>query len=297
MRSARVRDTSIFVTNTRWPLMSFARRSQARECGLLGQNILGTGFSFDLHIQLGAGAFVCGEETALMSSIEGRVGEPQPRPPFPAEQGLWGQPTNINNVKTWASVPHDFQPWRGLVCAVGDREQQRDDDLLAGRQDQQHRPGRSADGRHAAAHDLRHRRRRSPTGKKFKAVQTGGPSGGCIPESLLDLPLDYENLTGAGSMMGSGGMIVMDEKTCMVDVARYFPGLHQVRIVRQVHSPAGKARARCTRFSPGITTGKGEEGDIELLEEMGTAIKDGSLCGLGKTAPNPVLSTDSLFPR
>jgi NADH-quinone oxidoreductase subunit F len=267
--------------------------AQAHECGLLGQNILGTGFDFDLHIQLGAGAFVCGEETALMASIEGRVGEPQPRPPFPAQSGLWRHPTNINNVKTWASVPYIVNHGSDWYAQLGNEKSKGTTVFsLVGK------INNTGLVEVPLGVTLRHMIFEIgggvPDGKKFKAVQTGGPSGGCIPESLLDLPLDYENLTAAGSMMGSGGMIVMDEKTCMVDVARYFLDFTKFE-------SCGKCLAcrEGTRQMHGvltrITTGNGEEGDIELLEEMGTAIKDGSLCGLGRTAPNPVLSTIRYF--
>ncbi len=266
---------------------------QAEEYGLLGKNILGTGFNFDLKIQLGAGAFVCGEETAMMASIEGRVGEPQPRPPFPAEKGLWGKPTNINNTKTWAIVPHVIANGANWYAQLGNEKSKGTTIFsLVGK------INNTGLVEVPLGTSLRHMINDIgggiPDGKSFKAVQTGGPSGGCIPEKLLDLPLDYENLTAAGSMMGSGGMIVMDESTCMVNIAQYFLNFTKFEScgkctacregIRQMH-------AVLTR----ITKGEGQEGDIELLEEMGAAVKDGALCGLGKSAPNPVLSTIRYF--
>ena len=267
--------------------------AQAREHGLLGQNVLGTGLNLDLYIQLGAGAFVCGEETALMASIEGRIGEPWPRPPYPSERGLWGKPTNINNTKTWASVPHIINNGAEWYAKLG-TEKARGTTVfsLVGK----------INNTGLVEVPLGTPLRKMifdigggiPKGKKFKAVQTGGPSGGCLPESLLDLPLEYDALNAAGSMMGSGGMIVMDEDTCMVDVARYFLDFTKFEScgkcvacregVLQMHSVLSD-----------IVGGKGREGDIELLEQMGQAIKDGSFCGLGKTAPNPVLSTIRYF--
>ena len=195
--------------------------TQARACGLLGPNILGSGFSFDIQIQLGAGAFVCGEETALIASIEGRVGEPMPRPPFPAQRGLWGQPTTINNTKTWATVPHILSRGADWYAQLGSGKSKGTTVFsLVGK------INNTGLVEVPLGVTLRHMifdiGGGVSKGKKFKAVQTGGPSGGCLPESLLDLPVDFENLAAAGSIMGSGGMIVMDEKTCMVDVARYF---------------------------------------------------------------------------
>ncbi len=266
---------------------------QAEEYGLLGKNILGSGFDFDLRIQLGAGAFVCGEETAMMASIEGRVGEPNPRPPFPAERGLWGKPTNINNTKTWATVSHIINDGAEWYAKLGNEKSKGTTIFsLVGK----------INNTGLVEVPLGISLRRMiydigggvSSGRKFKAVQTGGPSGGCIPEKLLDLPLDYENLMAAGSMMGSGGMIVMDEDNCMVDVARYFLDFTKFEScgkctacregIRQMHA-----------ILANITTGEGREGDIELLQEMGAAIQDGALCALGRTAPNPVLSTIRYF--
>ena len=266
---------------------------QAQECGLLGKNILGSGFNFDIKVQLGAGAFVCGEETALLASIEGRTGEPMPRPPFPAQRGLFGKPTNINNTKTWATVPHILNRGADWYAGLGGEKSKGTTIFsLVGK------INNTGLVEVPLGVTLRHMifdiGGGVAGGKKFKAVQTGGPSGGCLPESLLDLPVDYENLAAAGSIMGSGGMIVMDEKSCMVDVARYFLDFTKFESCGKcVACREGnwQMHAILTR----ITTGKGEEGDIELLQEMGTAITDGSLCGLGKTAPNPVLSTIRYF--
>ncbi|HEX9075095.1 MAG TPA: NADH-quinone oxidoreductase subunit NuoF, partial [Anaerolineae bacterium] len=266
---------------------------QAREYGFLGQNILGSDFNFDIQIQLGAGAFVCGEETALMASIEGRVGEPHPRPPFPAQKGLWGKPTNINNTKSWATVPHIITNGAAWYAKLGGEKSKGTTIFsLVGK----------INNTGLVEVPLGITLRRMiydigggvPGGKKFKAVQTGGPSGGCIPESMLDLPLDYENLTAAGSMMGSGGMIVMDEETCMVDVARYFLDFTKFESCGKCVACREGIR-QMQAILARITAGEGEEGDIELLQEMGAAIQDGALCGLGKTAPNPVLSTIRYF--
>jgi NADH-quinone oxidoreductase subunit F len=267
---------------------------QAEEYGLLGKNILGSKFDFNLHIQLGAGAFVCGEETAMMASIEGRVGEPMPRPPFPAESGLWGKPTNINNTKTWATVSHIINNGADWYAKLGNEKSKGTTIFsLVGKINNTGlvEVPLGVTVRHMV-YDIGGG---VSGGKKFKAVQTGGPSGGCIPDQLLDLPLDYENLTAAGSMMGSGGMIVMDEDTCMVNIAKYFLDFTKFEScgkctacregIRQMHG-----------ILSNITQGEGKEGDIELLQEMGAAIKDGALCGLGKTAPNPVLSTLRYFP-
>ncbi len=266
---------------------------QAEDYGLLGKNILGSKFNFVLHVQLGAGAFVCGEETALMASIEGRVGEPMPRPPFPAEKGLWGKPTNINNVKSWSLVPIIISEGAENFAKIGTEKSKGTTIFsLVGK------INNTGLVEVPMGVTLRHMvydiGGGISKGKKFKALQTGGPSGGCIPDSLLDLQLDYENLNAAGSMMGSGGMIVMDEDTCMVNIAQYFLDFTKFEScgkctacregVSQMHAILDK-----------ITTGKGEEGDIELLQEMGTAIQDGSLCALGRTAPNPVLSTIRYF--
>jgi NADH-quinone oxidoreductase subunit F len=266
---------------------------QAREYGLLGENILDSGFSFDVEIQLGAGAFVCGEETALMASIEGRIGEPRPRPPYPAQAGLWGMPTNINNVKTWAWVPHIINHGADWFAGMG-TEKSKGTTIFSV-------VGKIKNtGLVEVPMGITLRRLIEDigggvsNGSKLKAVQTGGPSGGCIPESMWHLPVDYDSLREAGSIMGSGGMIVMDENTCMVDIARYFLNFTKF-----------ESCGKCTACREGvqrmyevldyITRGYGEEGDIQLLEEIGQAVKAGSLCGLGQTAPNPVLTTIRYF--
>ncbi len=266
---------------------------QAEEYGLLGKNILGSGFDFDLRIQLGAGAFVCGEETAMMASIEGRVGEPNPRPPFPAERGLWGKPTNINNTKTWATVSHIINNGAEWYAKLGNEKSKGTTIFsLVGK------INNTGLVEVPLGINLRHMiydiGGGVSSGRKFKAVQTGGPSGGCIPEKLLDLPLDYENLMAAGSMMGSGGMIVMDEDNCMVDVARYFLDFTKFESCGKCTACREGIRQMHTILA-NITKGEGREGDIELLQEMGAAIQDGALCALGKTAPNPVLSTIRYF--
>jgi NADH-quinone oxidoreductase subunit F len=266
---------------------------QAQECGLLGQNILGSGFNFDIKVQLGAGAFVCGEETALLASIEGRTGEPMPRPPFPAQRGLWGKPTNINNTKTWATVPHILKRGADWYAKLGGEKSKGTTIFsLVGK------INNTGLVEVPLGVTLRHMifdiGGGVANGKTFKAVQTGGPSGGCLPESLLDLPVDYENLAAAGSIMGSGGMIVMDEKSCMVDVARYFLDFTKFESCGKCVA-CREGNRQMQAILTRITEGRGEEGDIELLQEMGTAIADGSLCGLGKTSPNPVLSTIRYF--
>jgi len=266
---------------------------QAREYGLLGEDILGTEFDFEVSVHRGAGAFVCGEETSLIASLEGRPPEPRIRPPFPAQSGLWGKPTNINNVETWANVPEIINRGASWYSQLGtDTSKGTKVFSLVGKV--------KNTGLIEVPMGITLRKIIYDIGggiledKKFKAVQTGGPSGGCIPEELLDLPIDYERLTEVGSIMGSGGMIVMDEDTCMVDVARYF-----VDFLR------GESCGKCTscreglesmyQILTGICEGKGKEDDVELLEELGIAIKDGSMCALGGTAANPVLSTIRYF--
>jgi len=267
---------------------------QAREFGLLGENILGSGFNFDVVIQLGAGAFVCGEETALIASIEGRVGEPRARPPYPAQSGLWGQPTNINNVKTWAWVPHIINNGAEWFSQMGTEKSK--GTTIFSIVGKIKNTGLVEVPMGISLRDLIEQigGGASDEKKKLKAVQTGGPSGGCIPESMWHLPVDYDSLREAGSMMGSGGMIVTDESTCMVDMARYFLNFSQFE-------SCGKCIAcregvkRMYEIIDYITRGYGREGDIELLEEVGQAVKAGSLCGLGQTAPNPVLTTIRYF--
>ena len=266
---------------------------QAREIGFLGENILGSGFSFDIDIQLGAGAFVCGEETALMASIEGRIGEPTTRPPYPAESGLWGEPTNINNTKTWVWVSHIINNGADWFSQIGTEKSK--GTTIFSVVGKVNNTGLIEVPMGITLRDLIEGIGGGvPDGKKLKAVQTGGPSGGCIPESLFHLPVDYDSLREAGSIMGSGGMIVLDESSCMVDVARYFLNFCKFE-------SCGKCTAcregvkRMYEILDYITRGYGQEGDIEQLEELAQAVKIGSLCGLGQTAPNPVLTTIRYF--
>jgi len=266
---------------------------QAKEYGLLGENIFDTDFSFDIHIKQGAGAFVCGEETSLMASIEGRPPEPTQRPPYPAESGLWGKPTNINNVETWATVPPIINRGSAWFSSIGTESSKGTKVFsLVGKINN---TGLVEVPMGISLREIIYDIGGGiPKNKKFKAVQTGGPSGGCIPSSLLDLPVDYEELTKAGSIMGSGGMIVMDEETCVVDVAKYF-------IEFTNDESCGKC-ASCREGSGAlldilkkICRGEGEESDLELLKDISEAVKNGSMCGLGQTLPNPVLSTLKYF--
>jgi NADH:ubiquinone oxidoreductase subunit F (NADH-binding)/(2Fe-2S) ferredoxin/Pyruvate/2-oxoacid:ferredoxin oxidoreductase delta subunit len=267
--------------------------TQARKAGLLGKNILGSGFSFDVEIAKGGGAFVCGESTALISSIEGRVGEPRSKQIHTVEKGLWGKPTNLNNVETWANVPLIINKGSKWFSSIGTEKSKGTKifslvgkvkntglvevpmgitlkeiifDIGGGQQD----------------------------GRKIKAVQTGGPSGGCIPASLFDLAVDFDSLTKVGSMMGSGGMIVMDEGTCMVDVAKYFVHFLQEESCGKC-LPCREGLKRMGEILDRITEGKGNDEDLSLLEELAEVVADTSLCGLGKTAPNPVLSALRYF--
>ena len=267
--------------------------SQAREKGFLGENIFGSGFNFDLRIKAGAGAFVCGEETALIASLEGERGMPRLKPPFPAEKGYWQKPTNINNVETYANVAWIIVNGGAAFGSMG-TEKSKGTKVFA-------LAGKIKKGGLVEV----------PMGlplkdviftigggikedKEFKAVQMGGPSGGCIPSSLIDTPVDYENINKTGAIVGSGGMIVMDETTCMVDMARYF-----LDFTRK--ESCGKCNycrigtKRMLEILERITKGEGKDGDIELLEELSEKIKDGSMCGLGQTAPNPVLTTLKYF--
>jgi NADH:ubiquinone oxidoreductase subunit F (NADH-binding)/(2Fe-2S) ferredoxin len=266
---------------------------QAREYGLLGKDILDSGFNFDLEIQLGAGAFVCGEETALMASIEGRVGEPRARPPYPAQSGLWGKPTNINNTKTWSWVPHIINNGADWFAEMGTENSKGTTIFsLVGKIKN---TGLVEVPMGISIRDLIENIGGGVSnGNKLKAVQTGGPSGGCIPESLWHLPVDYDSLQEAGSIMGSGGMIVMDENTCMVDMARYFLDFSKFESCGKCTACREGVR-RMYEILDYITRGYGQEGDIELLEELGQAVKTASLCGLGQTAPNPVLTTIRYF--
>lgn len=261
---------------------------QAREYGLLGKNIFGTDFNFDIKIFRGAGAFVCGEETSLIASIEGRPAEPRQRPPFPAQYGLWGKPTNINNVETWANVPVIINWGAKWFSEIG-TETCRGTKVfsLAGNINNA--------GLVEVPMGITLREMVYDIGggipyeKKFKAVQIGGPSGGFIPSELLDLQVDYERLTEAGAIMGSGGMVVLDEDTCMVDIAKYFLRFTNDESCGRCNSCREGSEALLEILNK-ISNGEGEEGDIIFLEELGQAIKDASLCGLGQTLPNPVLS-------
>lgn len=266
---------------------------QARQLGLLGENILGSGFSFDVEIVRGAGAFVCGEETALIASIEGKQGRPRPRPPYPAESGLWGKPTNINNVETWANVSPIIMRGAEWYSSLGtERSKGTKVFSLVGKV--------KNTGLIEVQMGMTLREIIYDIGggvlkdRKLKAVQTGGPSGGCIPASLIDLPVDYEELSRAGSIMGSGGLIVMDEDTCMVDVAYYFVSFLEEESCGKC-APCREGLTRMKEILGRIVEGKGKRGDIELLEAVANVVKDASLCGLGATAPNPVLSTLRYF--
>ncbi len=266
---------------------------KAREYGFLGNDILGSGFSFDIKISMGAGAFVCGEETALIASIQGGRGIPRQRPPFPAKRGLWDRPTNINNVETWANVPLIMAKGASWYSKIGTEKSKGTKIFsLVGKINNtglvEVPLGMTL---REIVYDIGGG---IPNGKRFKAVQTGGPSGGCIPSSLLDLPIDYESLTEAGSIMGSGGMIVMDEDTCMVDIARYYTSFLNDESCGKCLS-CRKGTQRMLEILTDISEGKGKEDDIALLEELAFVIKDTSLCGLGQTAPNPILSTIRYF--
>jgi NADH-quinone oxidoreductase subunit F len=267
--------------------------SQAEEYGFIGSNILGSNFNFHIKIKEGAGAFVCGEETALIASIEGRRGMPSTRPPYPAISGLWGKPTIINNVETLASISLIFQndsKWfsqYGTGTSMGTKTF-----ALAGKV--QHTGLIEVPLGITLREIIFDIGGGPPEERNFKAVQTGGPSGGCIPESLLDTPIDYDSLKKAGAIMGSGGMIVMDDRTCMVDVARYFLDFTQKESCGEC-VPCRLGTKQMLDILTDITEGKGRPGDIELLEELAQGIKLGSLCGLGQTAPNPVLTTIRYF--
>ena len=266
---------------------------QAREYNLLGKDIFGTGFDFDIHLRFGAGAFVCGEETALMTSIEGKRGEPRPRPPFPAVKGLFGQPTVLNNVETYANIPQIILKGVDWFRSMGTEKSKGTKVFALG--------GKIVNTglvEVPMGTTLREVVEEIgggiPNGKTFKAAQTGGPSGGCIPASLIDTPIDYDNLIAIGSMMGSGGLIVMDEDTCMVDLARFF-------LEFTVDESCGKCTPcrigtkRLLEILDKIIAGNGEMEDLDKLEELSNYIKSASLCGLGQTAPNPVLSTLRYF--
>ena len=266
---------------------------QAREQGLLGKDIFGTGFNFDIQARLGAGAFVCGEETALLTSIEGKRGEPHPRPPFPAVKGLFGKPTVLNNVETYASVPQIVLHGPEKYAELGTEKSKGTKVFALGGKVKN--VGLVEVPMGATLRDVVEKVGGGiPNGKAFKAAQTGGPSGGCIPASLIDTPIDFDNLLAIGSMMGSGGLIVMDEDTCMVDIAKFFLDF-------TVEESCGKCvpcrigTVRMLELLDKITEGKGEPSDLDELDELGQHIKATALCGLGNTAPNPVLSTIRYF--
>ena len=267
--------------------------AQAHEYGLLGENIFGTGFNFDIKIRLGAGAFVCGEETALMRSIEGKRGEPTPRPPFPAVKGLFGKPTMLNNVETYANVAQIILKGADWFASMGTEKSKGTKVFALGGKINNTGLVEVPMGTplRTIIYDIGGG---IPNGKKFKAVQTGGPSGGCLPAELLDTPVDYDNLIAAGSMMDSGGMIVMDEDNCMVDIARFFLDFTVDESCGKC-TPCRVGTRRMLEILERIVNGKGEEGDIERLEELANTIKSTALCGLGQTAPNPVLSTLKFF--
>ena len=266
---------------------------QAHEYGLLGENIFGSGFDFELYIRLGAGAFVCGEETALMTSIEGNRGEPRPRPPYPAVKGLYNSPTVENNVETFANIPQIILNGAEWFASVG-TERSKGTKVFA--------LGGKINNTGLVEIPMGTTLREIienigggvPNGKKFKAAQTGGPSGGCIPVSLIDTEVDYDNLTAIGCMMGSGGLIVMDEDNCMVDMAKFFLNFTVDESCGKC-TPCRVGTRRMMEILDKITSGKGELEDLDKLEALAAYIKQNSLCGLGQTAPNPVLATMKFF--
>lgn len=266
---------------------------QARAAGLLGADILGTGFCFDMELRLGAGAFVCGEETALMTSIEGHRGEPRPRPPFPAVKGLFGKPTVLNNVETYANIPQIILKGAEWFSSMGTQKSKGTKVFALG--GKIHNTGLVEVPMGTTLREIVEEIGGGiPNGKKFKAAQTGGPSGGCIPASHMDVPIDYDNLIAIGSMMGSGGLIVMDEDACMVDIAKFF-------LEFTVDESCGKCTPcrigtkRLYELLEKVTKGTATPQDIDKMEELCYYIKENSLCGLGQTAPNPVLSTLRFF--
>ncbi len=267
--------------------------NQAREMGLLGKDIFGSGFDFDLFVKLGAGAFVCGEETALMTSIEGNRGEPRPRPPYPAVKGLFGKPTTENNVETFANIPAIIRNGGDWFASMGTEKSKGTKVFALG--------GKIANTglveipMGTTLRDIIYEIGGGiPGGKKFKAAQTGGPSGGCIPASLIDTPIDYDNLTAIGCMMGSGGLIVMDEDNCMVDIAKFFLDFTVDESCGKC-TPCRVGTKRLREMLDKITDGNATLEDLDKLEELCNYIKDNSLCGLGQTAPNPVLATLKFF--
>jgi NADH-quinone oxidoreductase subunit F/NADP-reducing hydrogenase subunit HndC len=267
--------------------------ADARKHGFLGKNILGSDFSFDIEIRLGAGAFVCGEETALIASIEGHRGMPRPRPPYPSVKGLFDKPTLINNVETWANIPVIILDGADWFSSIGTKKSKGTKVFaLAG--------NIKNTGLVEVPMGMTLRQiiydigGGIPDNKKFKALQTGGPSGGCLSEEYIDTQVDYESLQKAGSIMGSGGMIVMDESACMVNIAKFFLEFTQNESCGKC-TPCREGTKRMLEILTRITEGKGQPGDIEKLERLGNMIKKASLCGLGQSAPNPVLSTIKNF--
>ena len=266
---------------------------QAREYGLLGENIFDSGFDFDLEIRLGAGAFVCGEETALMTSIEGNRGEPRPRPPFPAVKGLFGKPTVENNVETFANIPQIILRGTEWFASMG-TERSKGTKVFALGGKINHTGLVEIPMGTTLEHIIYEIGGGIPNGKKFKAAQTGGPSGGCIPASLIETEVDYDNLTAIGCMMGSGGLIVMDEDSCMVDMAKFFLEFTVDESCGKC-TPCRVGTKRLLELLDKITSGKGTMEDIDRIEDLCNYIKTNSLCGLGQTAPNPVLATLKFF--
>lgn len=266
---------------------------EARELGLLGKNIFDSGFDFDLHIRLGAGAFVCGEETALMTSIEGNRGEPRPRPPFPAEKGLFGKPTTENNVETFANIPQIILHGAESFASMG-TERSKGTKVFALGGNIKHTGLVEIPMGTTLREIVEDIGGGIPNGRKFKAAQTGGPSGGCIPASLMDTEIDYDNLTAIGCMMGSGGLIVMDDSNCMVDIAKFFLDFTVDESCGKC-SPCRIGTRRMQEILEKIIAGKATLEDLDKLEELAHYIKGNSLCGLGQTAPNPVLATLKFF--
>ena len=266
---------------------------QAREYGLLGKNIFDSGFDFDLHVRLGAGAFVCGEETALMTSIEGNRGEPRPRPPYPAVKGLFGKPTTENNVETFANVPQIILKGADWFASMGTEKSKGTKVFALGGKIKNTGLVEIPMGT-TLREIIEEIGGGIPNGKKFKAAQTGGPSGGCIPAALMDTPIDYDNLTAIGCMMGSGGLIVMDEDNCMVDIAKFFLNFTVDESCGKC-TPCRVGTKRLLEMLDKITAGKATMEDLDRLEDLCNYIKANSLCGLGQTAPNPVLATLKFF--
>lgn len=266
---------------------------QAREYGLLGEKILGTDFSFDIEIRLGAGAFVCGEETALMTSIEGHRGEPRPRPPFPAVKGLFGKPTVLNNVETYSNIPQIIRKGAKWYSSMGTETSKGTKVFALGGKITNVGLVEIPMGT-TLREIVEEIGGGIPNGKKFKAAQTGGPSGGCIPACHIDTPIDYEHLTALGSMMGSGGLIIMDEDTCMVDISKFYLNFTVDESCGKC-TPCRIGTRRLLQFLEKITSGNGEPEDLDKIEELSLHMKSSSLCALGQSAPNPVLSTIKYF--